>query len=76
MPPISTVLPPPLARERDAIREVALEYGLDFFEVIFEMVDFQQMNEIASYLGFPTRYPHWRWGMEYERMRRSYAYGL
>ncbi len=76
MPPINSKLPAELARERDAIRAIALEYGLDFFEVIFEMVNFQQMNEIASYMGFPTRYPHWRWGMEYERMRKSYAYGL
>ncbi len=76
MPRIATTLPAPLAREWEAIRQVALGYGLDFFEVIFEVVDFQQMNEIASYLGFPVRYPHWRWGMEYERMRKSYAYGL
>lgn len=73
---ITTTLPSELARERDTIRAIALDYGLDFFEVIYEMVDFQQMNEFAAYLGFPTRYPHWRWGMEYERMRKSYAYGL
>jgi stage V sporulation protein R len=69
-------LTPELERERDKIRQIALDSGLDFFEVIYEMVDFQQMNEIAAYMGFPTRYPHWRWGMEYERMRKSYAYGL
>src|SRR5688572_10617586 len=69
-------LPVELEYWRDRIRRIALEMGLDFFEVIYEMVDFQQMNEIAAYMGFPTRYPHWRWGMEYERMRRSYTYGL
>jgi stage V sporulation protein R len=73
---LPTTLPATLARERDAIREIALDHGLDFFEVIYEVVDFHQMNEFASYMGFPTRYPHWRWGMEYERMRKSYAYGL
>jgi len=51
-------------------------YGLDFFDVIFELVDYQRMNEVASYGGFPVRYPHWRFGMEYERMSKSYAYGL
>ena len=71
-----TLLPPQLAEERDKIRQIAIDYDLDFFEVIYEMVNFQQMNEIAAYMGFPTRYPHWRWGMEYERMRKSYAYGL
>ena len=34
------------------------------------------MNEIAAYGGFPTRYPHWRWGMEYERLSKSHEYGL
>ena len=26
------------------------------------------MNEVAAYGGFPTRYPHWRFGMEYEQL--------
>ncbi len=34
------------------------------------------MNEIAAYGGFPNRYPHWRFGMEYERLAKSYEYGL
>ena len=34
------------------------------------------MNEIAAYGGFPTRYPHWRFGMEYEQLAKSYEYGL
>jgi stage V sporulation protein R len=34
------------------------------------------MNEIAAYGGFPTRYPHWRFGMEYEHCSRAYTYGL
>ena len=40
------------------------------------MVDYQQMSEIAAYGGFPTRYPHWRFGMEYESLSKSYEYGL
>ena len=34
------------------------------------------MNEIAAYGGFPNRYPHWRFGMEYEQLAKSYEYGL
>jgi signal transduction histidine kinase len=34
------------------------------------------MNEVAAYGGFPTRYPHWRYGMEYEHLSKSYEYGL
>jgi len=31
---------------------------------------------VAAYDGFPGRYPHWRFGMEYLRMSKSFAYGL
>ncbi len=58
------------------IRQRVLDYGLDFFEVIFEVLSFEEMNMVAAYDGFPVRYPHWRFGMEYERLKRSYAYGL
>ena len=69
-------LPSYLYDIQSQIRDHAASYGLDFFDTIFEMVDYDQMNEVASYLGFPTRYPHWRFGMEYERMAKSYAWGL
>lgn len=61
---------------REEIEEHARGFGLDFFEVIFQILDFDQMNEVASYGGFPTRYPHWRFGMEYEQLQKGYAYGL
>src|SRR5690554_5583783 len=69
-------IPPHLQKIIEQIRDVAIEFGLDFFETIFESVDYKQMNEIASYGGFPTRYPHWRFGMEYEQLSKSYEYGL
>mgnify|MGYP001220168097 CR=1 FL=1 len=65
-----------LTRARDEIRETARSFGLDFYEVIFEMVSWEQMNEVAAYGGFPIRYPHWRFGMEYERLSKGHAYGL
>ena len=58
------------------IHEKALALGLEPFDVAFEVLTFEQLNEVAAYDGFPVRYPHWRFGMEYERLRRSYAYGL
>lgn len=69
-------LSPELQQTRDEIKDYALEYGLDPFETIFEILDFDQMNEVASYGGFPTRYPHWSFGMEYEHLKKSYTYGL
>ncbi len=69
-------LTPELALIRDETRELAARYGLDFYEVVFEMVDHDELNMIAAYGGFPTRYPHWRFGMEYEQLSKSYSYGL
>jgi len=54
----------------------ARDYGLDFFPTIFEVVDADQLNAVAAYGGFPTRYPHWRFGMEYEQLTKGYSYGL
>ena len=51
-------------------------YGLDFFETIFELIDAKHLNEIAAYGGFPTRYPHWRFGMIYDSLSKGYEYGL
>ena len=58
------------------LAEKAKGAGLDFFKTIFELIDYKQLNEIAAYGGFPTRYPHWKFGMDYERLYKSYAYGL
>ncbi len=69
-------IPPHLRDIISEIREVAVDYGLDFFETIFEMVDYKQMNEIAAYGGFPTRYPHWRFGMEYDQLSKGHTYGV
>ena len=73
---LKTRLPRYLQKEQARIRQVAQDYGLDFFPTIFEMTNYDQMNELAAYGGFPTRYPHWRFGMAYERLSKSSEYGL
>ena len=69
-------LPQQLVDVQCEMESRATEYGLDFFPTIFEIVDVDQLNAVAAYGGFPTRYPHWRFGMEYERLSKGYAYGL
>ncbi len=69
-------LPADLRRMRDRIRAHAVEYGLDFSETHFELLEHDELHEVAAYGGFPTRYPHWRFGMDYEGLRKGYAYGL
>ena len=40
------------------------------------MLDYDELSEIAALGGFPTRYPHWRFGMEYQQLSKGYRYGL
>lgn len=63
----------PMAEE---ILGYAREFGLDPIPTVFEVVEYDEMNQIAAYGGFPTRYPHWRFGMEYEELKKGYAFGL
>lgn len=72
----NTTLTPELRDLALSLADKARESGLDFFDTIFELVDYKQLNEIAAYGGFPTRYPHWKFGMDYERLSKSYTYGL
>lgn len=67
----------------DHLRELQLEiegyardFGLDFFPIVYEVLDYKTMNEVAAYGGFPTRYPHWRFGMDYEQLAKGYEWGL
>ena len=73
---MASEISPELKHEQERIEKIAREMGLTFFRVIFEMVDWREMNALAAYGGFPTRYPHWRWGMEYAELAKSYEYGL
>jgi len=73
---LKTALPTYLREWQNKIERFAKAAGLDFFPTVFEILTYDQMNEIAAYGGFPNRYPHWRYGMEYERLSKSYEYGL
>jgi stage V sporulation protein R len=72
----STALPPELAKLRDEIRGHAEAFGLDCFETIFEMVEYDGINALAAMGGFPVRYPHWRFGMDYDQLSKGYSWGL
>ena len=69
-------LTPELAALQVEIEEYARGYNLDFFPTIFELIDADELNAIAARGGFPTRYPHWRFGMEYQQLSKGYHYGL
>jgi stage V sporulation protein R len=65
-----------LLRIRDEIHAYAVEFGLDFHPVRFEVCDYDTINILAAQGGFPSRYPHWRFGMDYDQLSKGYAYGL
>ncbi len=73
---LKTALPAYLHDEQVKIEAYAKAYGLDFFPTWFEVLPYDHMNEIAAYGGFPSRYPHWRFGMSYEELHKSSEYGL
>ncbi len=57
------------------LREIAQRLGLDFFDVIFEVVPQDIMSEVAAY-GLPTRARHWSYGKVYNRQRVHGQMGL
>ena len=70
------VFPDYLRDLQGEIEGYARGYGLDFFPILYEVLDYKTMNEVAAYGGFPTRYPHWRFGMDYEQLAKGYEWGL
>ncbi|WP_248517395.1 SpoVR family protein [Salinarchaeum laminariae] len=57
-----------------AARALAERLGLEPVPVNYWIVDHDEMNELIAYDGFQTRYPHWRWGMKYDRQRKQDRY--
>jgi Uncharacterized conserved protein len=65
-----------LDESAEEARNLADRLGLDPYPVRYWVVDHDEMNELIAYGGFQQRYPHWRWGMNYERQRKKDRHGL
>lgn len=61
-------------KQREII-EIAQGLGLDFFDIRFEQVPAEVMDEIAAY-GLPIRAHHWSYGRVFERQRLHGRMGL
>jgi stage V sporulation protein R len=68
-------IPEELAKHIPTIFKACKDFGLDCYPTIVQMLSHDEMSEIASYGGFGVRYPHWKFGAEYEEMQRGYLYG-
>ena len=69
-------LPPEIRDIQQEMEAHAKAYGLDCFETIFEMLDLEELCMFAAFGGFPVRYPHWRFGAEYDELLKTHMYGL
>lgn len=69
-------LTPALRQQVERIEALARARGLDSPPIEFRLLDAHDVNAVAAYGGFPTRYASWRFGMEYDRLEKTSAYGL
>ena len=76
--PIAThrALPANIRAIQGEMEGLAASYGLDFFPTIFEFLEYDELSMFAAYGGFPVRYPHWRFGAQYDELTKGYSYGL
>ncbi len=58
----------------EELHDLSHELGLTPPPVNYWLVDHDEINQLAAYEGFQTRYPHWRWGMNYVRRRKQDTY--
>lgn len=64
-----------LSRSIEEIARVARSFGLDFYEMRFEICPAEILYTFGAY-GMPTRFAHWSFGKAFHRMKTSYDYNL
>lgn len=70
------LLPPRLRDWQKKIEDYALEFGLTFPPVDFEILSYKEMQEVRAYTGFPVRYPHWTFGQEFFNASKQDEWGM
>jgi len=65
-----------LLRLKEEIEQYAIGYGLTYHPVVFEVCNYDTICILASLGGFPSRYPHWRFGMDYDQLSKGNTYGF
>ena len=59
----------------EKICRVGEDFGLDWFPIDYEIIDYAEMLGAMAYTGLPTHYRHWSFGKEYERTHTLYNMG-
>ncbi|WP_236995035.1 SpoVR family protein [Heliomicrobium modesticaldum] len=64
-----------LSRSIPRLIEIAKNFGLDFYDMRFEVVPADVLYTFGAY-GMPTRFSHWSFGKSFHRLKMSYDYNL
>lgn len=59
----------------EEITEIAVDFGLDFFPMHYEICPAEIIYTIGAY-GMPTRFSHWSFGKQFNKMKLQYDLGL
>jgi len=65
-----------LASWDEKICAVGRKFGLNWFDIDYEIIDYHEMISAMSYTGLPTHYRHWSFGKAYERTHTLYNAGM
>ena len=68
-------LSPELKKYIPIVLKACQDWGLDFYPTVVQLLTYDEMSELAAYGGFPVRFPHWSFGMEYEEIQQGYLAG-
>lgn len=64
-----------LHRAIDEITEIASGFGLDYYQMRYEICPADIIYTFGAY-GMPTRFTHWSFGKQFHRMKLQYDLGL
>ncbi|WP_168122921.1 SpoVR family protein [Paenibacillus sp. HB172176] len=64
-----------LERSIDEITEIASGFGLDFYQMRYEICPADIIYTFGAY-GMPTRFSHWSFGKTFNKMKMQYDFGL
>ncbi|RKO67550.1 SpoVR family protein [Desulfofundulus salinus] len=64
-----------LSEAVEIITAKAREFGLDFYDMYFEICPADIIYTFGAY-GMPTRFSHWTFGKAYHKMKTQYDYNL
>ncbi|ARF15415.1 stage V sporulation protein R [Sporosarcina sp. P19] len=59
----------------DEITEIASGFGLDFYQMRYEICPADILYTFGAY-GMPTRFTHWSFGKQFHKMKLQYDIGL